>query len=134
MRFIVEEEKITAQLEFGNMPISPQTNFGYRPFELFVSSLIGCSGSILRNLLNKKRISFSNLFMEVTSVRNPDKANRIEQLSILASCETSEEINEEQGKKIAALVVKNCGMIQSVIDTIDIEFIVKFTPIHGDKS
>jgi putative redox protein len=126
MKFTIEDEKISGKLGFGEISISPNENNGYRPYELFISSLVGCSGTLLRNILTKKRIPFEKIDMEVVSNRNPDHANRIEHLAIKAYVISKEELSPLQAEKIAQLVVNNCGMIQSVIQSIDIVFTVRF--------
>ena len=132
MKFTIENEKIVGDLGFGSLPISPNDTIGYRPYELFVSSLIGCSGTLLGNILKKKRVEHKRIVMDVSSVRNPDHANRIEQLSITAYVQSDQPLSEENAIKIADLVVKNCGMIQSVIETIDVTFIVKTSTVNSD--
>ena len=132
LKFTIENEKIVGDLGFGSLPISPNDTIGYRPYELFVSSLIGCSGTLLGNILKKKRVEYEKIEMDVTSVRNPDHANRIEQLSITAYVQSDQPLSEENAMKIADLVVKNCGMIQSVIETIDLTFIVKNSTVNSD--
>ncbi|WP_019413018.1 OsmC family protein [Paenisporosarcina sp. TG20] len=132
MKFTIENEKIVGDLGFGSLPISPNDTIGYRPYELFVSSLIGCSGTLLGNILKKKRVEHKRIELEVSSFRNPDQANRIEQLSITAYVQTDQSLSEQNAMKIADLVIKNCGMIQSVIASIDLTFIVKTTTFNGD--
>ena len=132
MKFTIENEKIVGDLGFGSLPISPNDTIGYRPYELFVSSLIGCSGTLLGNILKKKRVKYKRIEMDVSSVRNPDHANRIEQLSITAYVQSDQSISEQHAMKIADLVVKNCGMIQSVIESIDLTFIVKTSTLNSD--
>lgn len=132
MKFTIENEKIVGDLGFGSLPISPNDTIGYRPYELFVSSLIGCSGTLLGNILKKKRVEHKRIEMDVSSVRNPDHANRIEQLSITAYVQSDQSISDQNALKIADLVVKNCGMIQSVIESIDLTFIVKTSTLNAD--
>lgn len=126
MKFTIEDEKISGKLGFGEISISPNENNGYRPYELFVSSLVGCSGTLLRNILTKKRIPFEKIDMEVVSIRNLNHANRIEQLSFKAFVHTNVALSLQQAEKIAQLVVKNCGMIQSVTQSIDFVLTVRF--------
>lgn len=133
MKFIIENEKLIGNLEFGALDISPNAQVGYRPFELFVSSLTGCSGTLLRDILVKKRQPYDKIEMEVSSIRNPDQANRIEQISINALVYTEKPLSADQNDKISKLVVKNCGMIQSVINCIDIVFTIKSTETTGDE-
>ena len=131
MKFMIEANHVQGQLKFSEIAVSPDEANGFRPFELFVSSLAGCSGTLLRDILSKKRISYQKLEMEVEAVRNPEVANRIEQLAFLARVETENPFSEEQAEKMAKLVIKNCGMIQSVIETIDIKLVIQAIPVKG---
>ncbi len=132
MKYKILNEKIVVNFEFGELPISPNEKNGYKPIQLFVSSLIGCSGSILRDILHKKRYQFEKLEMEASFERNPFKANRIEKLNIVAYVVSESVLSSEQAEKITNLVIKNCGMIQSVIKSIDITFDIKpFDPNGG---
>ncbi|MDR6124838.1 putative redox protein [Bacillus sp. SLBN-46] len=131
MKYIVENDYIIGNLGFDPITISPSENKGYRPFELFVSSLVGCSGTILRNILTKRKYAFQKLEIEVSAVRNPDHANRIEQLSFTAYVQSDEPLTSQLEEKISDLVVKNCGMIQSVIQSIDITFTINSVPLNG---
>ncbi|RSD25017.1 OsmC family protein [Mesobacillus subterraneus] len=135
MEFTYYNDKLIGQLEYGFLPISPNTEMGYRPLELFISSLTGCSTSLLANILTKKRIDYKRMDVGVSAVRNPDEANRIEQLTFKVSVQTEDADKEFQAEKIASLVLKNCGMIQSVVGSIDIRYEIEFTseqPKKGD--
>ncbi len=131
MRFIVDNEKINGELQFSSISISPNESYGYRPYELFISAIIGCSGSLLRNILKKQRYTFELIEMEVTTKRNPNHANRIEKLSIISSVKSDRSIDPKQAEKIANLVIKNCGMLQSVNQTIDISFVIQSVERNG---
>jgi uncharacterized OsmC-like protein len=134
MKFTILENKVLGDLEFGTISISPQPENGFRPLELMLSSLSGCSGSLLRTLLQKKRINYSSLTIDASATRNPEKANRIEKITLKASVTAENGLNVEQGKKLAELVISNCGMIQSVINSIEIEFIIHFNAQNGASS
>jgi putative redox protein len=133
MDFTYYNEKLIGQLEYGFLPISPNSEMGYRPFELFVSSLVGCSTSLLANILVKKRLEYKRIDVNVTAVRNKDEANRIEQLTFEVRVQTEEAGKEDQADKLASLVLKNCGMIQSVIGTIEVRYGIEFTPDQPKK-
>ncbi|MFS0784611.1 OsmC family protein [Bacillus sp. 1P06AnD] len=126
MKFTYQNEKVNSKLKFDDITISTNAENGYLPFELFVSSLTGCSSSLLARLLTKKRISFDKINVEVTSARNPDEANRIEQLAFEAEVISNKAMTEQQREQLAHLVIKNCGMIQSVVSSIDISFTIQF--------
>ncbi|MCM3125135.1 MULTISPECIES: OsmC family protein [Bacillaceae] len=135
MEFTYYNEKLIGQMEYGFLPISPNAEMGYRPMELFVSSLTGCSTSVLANILDKKRIDYKRIDVNVSAVRNPEEANRIERLTFDVAVQTDTLDKAKQAEKIAALVLKNCGMIQSVIGSIDIRYQIEFTsdqPKKGD--
>lgn len=127
MNFTFKDGKVTTNTDFGGLSISPNAELGFRPSELFISSLIGCSIPTLSNILVKRRISFQHINISASAVRNPEMANRIEQISITAEVESNTEMSSELAKKIADLVIKNCGMIQSVINSIEITFEIVFS-------
>ncbi|WP_079507256.1 OsmC family protein [Mesobacillus jeotgali] len=133
MEFTYYNDKLIGQMEYGFLPISPNTEMGYRPMELFVSSLTGCSTAVLANILAKKRIDYKRMDVKVSAVRNPEEANRIEQLTFAVDVQTDTSDKANQAEKIAGLVVKNCGMIQSVIRNIDIQYQIEFTPDQPKK-
>ncbi|MFP3844855.1 OsmC family protein [Priestia filamentosa] len=129
MNFTVHNENATRCLKFGEISISPKEENGYRPYELFISSLIGCSGTLLRNILMKKRNPFKSIEVTASSVTN--NANRIEQFSIVAHVYINELTTTHQAEKVTHLVVKNCDMIQSVPQAIKIDFIIANLSING---
>ena len=133
MEFTYYNGKLIGHLEYGFLPISPNIEMGYRPMELFVSSLTGCSTSVLANILAKKRIDYKRIDVQVSAVRNSEEANRIEQLTFNVAVQTDSEDKQKQAEKIAGLVLKNCGMIQSVIGSIDIQYQIEFTPDQPKK-
>ncbi|MCC3649026.1 MULTISPECIES: OsmC family protein [Cytobacillus] len=127
MKFIINNDNTTAELGYGKLPVSPNDQAGYRPLELFVSSLAGCSGTVLWNILQKKRLGVERIEAEVSVSRIPEEANRIKKLAISAEVHADQALSAEQAAKVAELTVKNCGMIQSVIGSIDISYEVTFT-------
>lgn len=133
MEFTYYNEKIMCQLEYGFLPVSPNSENGFRPFELFVSSLVGCSTTLLANILTKKRIHYTRIDVDISAIRNSNAANRIEQLSFLASVQSETLVDQVQAAKLASLVLNNCGMIQSVIGSIDITFKIEFVPDQPKK-
>lgn len=133
MEFTYYNGKLIGEMEYGFLPISPNTEMGYRPMELFVSSLTGCSTSVLANILAKKRIDYKRIDVQVSAARNPEEANRIEQLTFNVSVQTDTADKADQAAKLAGLVLKNCGMIQSVIGSIAIQYQVAFTPDQPKK-
>ncbi|MBF8153965.1 OsmC family protein [Exiguobacterium indicum] len=125
MHFSINEHHVAHSSPHGLLTISSDPEQGYRPVELFVSSLAGCSGTLLKNLLHKKRITYSSLSLEVHITRDETRANRITSLDFESYVDGS--MTEKQRLSLATLVIENCGMIQSVIDTIAITFTIHST-------
>jgi len=127
VKFIIEQERIFCESGLRPLSISPNEENGYRPYELFISSLIGCSGTLLRNILMKKRFAYERIEMEAAATRGPAHANRIESISITAYISADKGLTEIQTEKIVNLVIQNCGMIQSVIPVIDVKLSIQYS-------
>ncbi len=130
MKFLIESDRVIAELPSNQLVISPIPGVGVRPYELLISSLIGCGGTLLKTILEKKRVSYEKLEMEADSIRNPSQANRIEKITIIANIFSKDELTLGQREKISSLVMKNCGMIQSVLPAIKVDVLINM--IHDD--
>ncbi|WP_404349474.1 OsmC family protein [Sutcliffiella horikoshii] len=130
MKFLIESDRVIADLPSSQLVISPIPGVGVRPYELLISSLIGCGGTLLKTILEKKRVSYVKLEMEADSIRNPSQANRIEKITISANIFSKDELTLGQREKISSLVMKNCGMIQSVLPAIKVDVLINM--IHDD--
>ena len=133
MEFTYYNDKIIGQLEYGFLPVSPNSELGYRPFELFASSIVGSSTTLLANLLTKKRIEYNRIDTNISAIRNSEKEERIEQLTLLASVQSDIHLDQDQTQQLADLVLEHCGMIQSVIRSINVRFQIVFTPDQPKK-
>lgn len=105
---------------FGKLEISPNDEYGFRPYMLLVSSIVGCSGNLLRNILEKKRISIDDLTIDATVKRNEEEANRIEEIHLHITI-FGNDLDETKIKKSLDVTKKYCAMIQSVKDSIKVE-------------
>ncbi|MDA3129858.1 OsmC family protein [Aliibacillus thermotolerans] len=68
---------LEAEFEYGKLDISSNSELGFRPVQLLVSSLVGCSGGLLKKVMEKKRIAFDTIKMEVEIERNEEEANKV---------------------------------------------------------
>lgn len=124
----MNENGFQTNLEFGELKISSQEAYGFRPYQLMVSSIAGCSGGVLRKILEKKRLTFEKITISSQIKRNQDKANRIEEIHLFFTI-YGDDIAPEKIKKALELTRKNCSMMQSVQNSIKIteEFELKGT-------
>ncbi|GGA71989.1 OsmC family protein [Ornithinibacillus halotolerans] len=120
MKFQVGESGvIQGEFEYGELIISSNSEIGFRPVQLLVSSLAGCSGGVLKKVLEKKRIKFDSIDIEVDIERNEAEANRVTKLS-LHFIVNGNHLNITTVQKSLNIAVKNCAMVQSVKDAIEI--------------
>lgn len=120
MEFKMHENGFQSDFDFGRLTISGKDQFGFRPYALLVSSIAGCSGSVLKQILQKMRIDFTDIHITANVKRNPEIANRVEEISLLFTI-FGDNISESKVEKALALTSKNCAIVQSVKDSIHIK-------------
>lgn len=119
MNFSMNENGFTGHLPFGDLQISSNEEHGFRPYQLLVSSLAICSGGVMRKVFDKMRMSFEDIQIEVKEVvRNDEKAGRVEKVHLHFII--TGDIKEEKMPRILELTRKNCSMVQSVQDSIEV--------------
>ncbi|MEB1809047.1 MAG: OsmC family protein [Bacillaceae bacterium] len=119
MEFIMKENGFTANFEYGTLHISGNEEFGFRPYQLLVSSIAVCSGGVLRKVLEKKRIVYKDVKVTADVTRNPEGAQEIQKVHMHFII-TGSNISEEKIEKSLTVTRKNCSMVQSVKDSIEI--------------
>lgn len=119
MKYIIEEDRIEAELAHGELVISGDDTIGYRPVELLVSSVASCSGAVFRTILNKQRTQYESLSIEATVERNENEANRVEKMILHFTIEGTD-LKEEKLMRNLAIVKRHCGMMRSVEDSIEV--------------
>jgi putative redox protein len=120
MEFNMKEGGFSASLPYGQLDISGNEEFGFRPYQLMVSSIAVCSGGVLRKILEKQRVDFKDISIKADVKRNEEEANRIEKVSLHFTI-TGDNLKEEKIQKAMELTRKNCSMVQSVIGSIEVE-------------
>ena len=104
---------------FGKLEVSANEQYGFRPFQLMVSSIAGCSGTVMKKIFVKKRMELEKLTIKADVTRNPDKADRIEKIH-LTFIVKADGLDEKKMERIVELTRKNYSMVQSVQDSIEI--------------
>lgn len=119
MQFEAKENGFVTHLSYGDLHVSGDEQYGFRPFQLMVSSIAVCSGGVLRKVLDKMRMPCTDMKVTADVVRNEEKANRIEKIH-LHFIIRGENLQEAKVKKAIEASRKNCPMVQSVQDSIEI--------------
>lgn len=119
MEFTAKENGFVTHFSYGELHVSGDEQYGFRPFQLMVSSIAVCSGGVLRKVLDKMRMPCTDMKVTADVERNEDKANRIEKIH-LHFIISGDNLQEEKVKKAMEVTRKNCAMVQSVQDSIKI--------------
>ncbi|MGM0828764.1 MAG: OsmC family protein [Bacillota bacterium] len=120
MEFNMQEGGFYTDLGFGKLEVSGNEEYGFRPFQLLVSSVAVCSGGVLRKVLEKMRIEFDDIHIKADITRIEAEANRVEAISLHFTIRGTD-LDKNKIEKAMKLTRKNCSMVQSVQDSIKIE-------------
>lgn len=129
MEFTFNENNVTTQFDFGPLTISGDEQYGFRPYQLMVSSIASCSGSVFRQVLKKQRIEIDGLSVAATVTRNEKEANRIEQIDLTFRVK-GKNLDKDKLKKSLAVSSKNCAMVRTVENSIKINETVEIESSH----
>ncbi|MFD1204449.1 MULTISPECIES: OsmC family protein [Sporosarcina] len=120
MIFEMTENGFVTSTSFGKLEVSSDEAYGFRPYQLLVSSIAVCSGGVLRKILDKKRMPAKHISIEVREVkRNPEIADRVEKIHLhflIDGIQAKETVMD----KVMELTSNNCSMVQSVAGSIEI--------------
>lgn len=64
MEIVWNQNGFEADLEYGKLKISGNEEAGFRPYQLLAASIAACSGTVLHNILEKKRIQLKDMTIE----------------------------------------------------------------------
>ncbi|WP_053217202.1 OsmC family protein [Virgibacillus senegalensis] len=120
MDFYMKEQGVRTSFDYGQLNISGNEDYGFRPYQLMVSSIAGCSASVFRKIVEKQRMKLEDWKIIADVERNPEEANRIERIH-LRYIVKGKGLSEEKLKKSLRTARKNCSMIRTVENSITIE-------------
>ncbi|MDN3451575.1 OsmC family protein [Planococcus sp. APC 3906] len=119
MKFTMTENGFSGDLPFGTLNVSTNEELGFRPYQLMVASLAICSAGIVRKVLEKKRMPADDIQVEVKEVvRIDEEAGRIEKVHIHFVIKG--DIDDSKMNRVLELTRKNCSMVRSVEDSIEV--------------
>lgn len=119
MKFSMNENGFTGTLPFGELLISGNEEYGYRPYQLLVSSLAVCSGGIMRKVLEKMRMPAEDIQIEVKDVvRIEEEASRVSKVHLHFTLKG--DIDPAKMPRVMELTRKNCSMVRTMEHSIEI--------------
>lgn len=119
MEFHMQKNSFTTQLEYGELQVSGDAQYGFRPYQLLVSSVAVCTGGVLRKILEKQKVEFSDITIKADFKRNDKGAEEVTAIHLNIAI-TGSNLREEKLKKAMHLAHKNCSMTQSVKGCIEV--------------
>ena len=114
------DDAFETEFDYGTLTVSGDETKGYRPFQLMVSSIAVCSASVLRKVLEKKRVTISDMSVEAEVERDPNRANRLTHIALHYKV-VSPDADEKKVGQAVGMAHKNCPMAQTVEDSVSIE-------------
>lgn len=119
MKFTMSENGFTGNLPFGEIRVSSNEEFGFRPYQLLVSSIAVCSGGVMKKVLEKMRMPAEDIQIEVKElVRIDEDAGRLAKLHLHFTLKG--DIQEAKMERVMELTRKNCSMVRSVENCMEI--------------
>jgi putative redox protein len=105
---------------FGRLDVAGDEEYGFRPYQLLVSSVAVCSGGVLRKVLEKMRMEIKDIHIQAEAERIEEEASRVSKISVHFRIQGNN-LDEKKIEKAIVLTRKNCSMVQSVIGSIEVE-------------
>jgi uncharacterized OsmC-like protein len=119
LKYKMKEVGFTTELEYGELHVAGDEQYGFRPYQLMVSSIAVCSGGVLRTILKKKRMEVEDISLTADVTRNEKEANRIEKIQIHYVIK-GKGLAHDKVEQAVELAKKNCPMVQSVKESIEV--------------
>ncbi|WP_205093097.1 OsmC family protein [Thalassobacillus pellis] len=125
MKFYLRENGICTSFDYGQLEISGDEQYGFRPYQLMVASIVGCSIGVYRKILDKQRVKYDDISVTADVTRNPNEANRIEKIHIHFIVK-GKHVSQDKLVKNLEIARNNCSMVQSVKDSIEVDETVEY--------
>ena len=117
--FTMTEYGFQTGFDYGQLKISGDEHQGFRPYQLMTTSIACCSGGVLRKILRKQRVKIDDLQIRAEVTRRDADTRRMEKIH-LHFVISGRDLEPKKIQKAVDLGYKNCSMVQSVKDSIDI--------------
>ncbi|MED1665888.1 OsmC family protein [Brevibacillus laterosporus] len=119
MQFTQINQTLQTSLPFENLTISSDRQSGFKPIDLLVSAIAGCSQIVFTRILEKQRISYDSLTLQIDAVQSEDAPNPLTKVSLVYTIAGSDLIQEKLEKALR-LIPSNCTIIQSLNPNIEV--------------
>ncbi|NLS79657.1 MAG: OsmC family protein [Chloroflexi bacterium] len=101
------------QLEYGKLQIAAMPEMGYTAHQLLVAATAACGGIVFGMIAKKMRLNVMGVHIRADALRNPDEANRVEEID-LHYVVTGRDLRPGAVAQAIELAHKNCPVAQSI--------------------
>ncbi|QOS99915.1 OsmC family protein [Brevibacterium sp. JNUCC-42] len=119
MHFNQINQTLQTTFPFGTLTISSNSHEGFKPIDLLVSAIAGCSQIVFTRILEKQRIQYNSLTLQIDAVQSEGGANPLTKVSLLYTI-TGSDLVLEKLEKALRLVPSNCTIMQSLHPNIEV--------------
>ncbi|RSL31642.1 OsmC family peroxiredoxin [Salibacterium salarium] len=119
MEFFMQEQGFSTETGYGTLQSCGDEDYGFRPYQLLISSIAVCSGGVLRKIMDKRRQTVHDINITADVTRSEEGANEVQKIHLHFIVE-ADNITETKMEKNMELTRKHCAMVQSVKDSIEV--------------
>ncbi|MCU7547841.1 OsmC family protein [Chitinophagaceae bacterium LB-8] len=113
---------------YKNSSIHIDSNNGFSPKALLLTGLAGCTGVDVVSILEKMRVPFADLKIEVQTEQTESDPKVFKDLHIVFRLKTGEENREKVKKAIDLSLEKYCGVAAMLRKNSSISYILELEP------
>ena len=106
----LKDQEFQSEHEGNVIKVDGAKKHGHGPKALLLSGLAGCSGIDVVDILNKKRVVFSDLSIEVEAEQTETHPKVFKRIHVLYKIRTAAENEEKVRKAIQLSLEKYCGV------------------------
>lgn len=120
LKFNIYENGVDTDAAFGKLSVSGQDEFGFRPYFLMTSAVVGCGTGVLRRELSARGVEYTNIQVVAEVTRNLSEANRIEKIDMQFVIKPKGEVSAEKIADAMNAMLNTSSMIRTVRGSIEV--------------
>jgi len=120
-----KDHQFTSYQDHNSIEIDGSRQNGNSPKSLLLSGLAGCSGIDVVDILNKMRINFSALEVDVETTQTEENPKVFKDIHIIYKIKTARENEDKVRKAIDLSLEKYCGVSAMLRKNSDIHYTIQ---------
>ena len=120
-----KDHQFTSYQDHNSIEIDGSRQNGNSPKSLLLSGLAGCSGIDVVDILNKMRVNFSALEVDVETTQTEENPKVFKDIHIIYKIKTARENEDKVRKAIDLSLEKYCGVSAMLRKNSDIHYTIQ---------